>query len=90
MNRRHPDFRMPPLALAGLFFVQLASVAQLPNAWQIADNSTAGGSTLGYTNLLCASHAAAATNTGFRLTVNARFLADFGGSKVWTARAEWL
>ena len=31
MNRRHPDFRMPPLVLAGLLFVQLASVAQLPN-----------------------------------------------------------
>ena len=31
MNRRHPDFRMPPLVLAGLFFVQLASVAHLPN-----------------------------------------------------------
>jgi len=26
MNRRHPDFRMPPLVLAGLFFVQLASM----------------------------------------------------------------
>ena len=59
MNRRHPDFRMPPLVLAGLFFVQLASVAQLPNAWQITDNSTAGGSTLGYTNILSASHVAA-------------------------------
>jgi len=50
---------MPPLVLAGLFFVQLASVAHLPNAWQITDNSTARGSTLGYTNILSASHVAA-------------------------------
>jgi len=59
MNCRRPEFRMPPLVLAGLFFVQLASVAHLPNAWQITDNSTARGSTLGYTNILSASHVAA-------------------------------
>jgi hypothetical protein len=47
MNCRRPEFRMPPVVLAGLFLVQLASVAQLPNAWQITDNSTAGGSTPG-------------------------------------------
>jgi hypothetical protein len=41
MKRRHSDFRMPPLVLAGLFFFQLASVAQLPatNTWTGADPS---------------------------------------------------
>ena len=60
---------MPPLLLAGLFFVPLAAGAQ-PNAWQITDNSSAANSTLGYTNILSASQHLAATNDGFRLTVN--------------------
>ena len=33
----------PALVLAGLFLTPLAAVAQLPNAWQITNNTNAAG-----------------------------------------------
>src|SRR5262245_17109749 len=69
------------LALTGLLFTQIPAFAQLPNAWQITDNSAAGGSTLVYTNQLSTALHQTATNTGFRFTVNARFVTDFGDTE---------
>src|SRR5262245_13797165 len=64
-----------------LALLSLASAAPLPNAWQITDNSTASGSVLYYTNILSLEDHAAATNRGFRFSVQARFVNDFNGSK---------
>jgi hypothetical protein len=61
-NRRHPDFRMPPLVLASLFFVQLASVAHLPNAWHIWGSGS--GSGMGRTNFHSALLRSAGTSVG--------------------------
>ena len=43
MKSRRLAFATPALVLAGLFFAPLAAVAQLPNAWQITDNTNAAG-----------------------------------------------
>src|SRR5687767_9527200 len=71
------------LVLGGLLFVQLTSLAQLPNAWKIVDASSASGSTLGYsTNLSAALHVAATNLTGgWRYRIHARFVADFGEAR---------
>jgi hypothetical protein len=75
------SFGRSALALAGSFFTPLALAAPLPNAWQITDNSAGSGSALNYVNILSTSGHQAATNRGFRFTVNARFLTNFGSSK---------
>jgi len=64
------------LLVVGLFWAgaQCPLHAQLPNAWQITDNSTASGSAPHYTNILSTALQIAATNGGFRYAVNARIL----------------
>jgi hypothetical protein len=52
-----------------------AAFAQLPNAWQINDNST--GNALNYTANLPLGLPLAATNAGFVFSVNARFVTDY-------------
>src|SRR5688572_2852652 len=80
MKSRYAGFRMPPLVLVGLFFVPLPSLAQLPNAWQVRDNSTAGGALNYATNQPPDLHTAATNSSGgFDYAVNARFVA--GGTK---------
>ncbi|HXJ55855.1 MAG TPA: choice-of-anchor Q domain-containing protein [Verrucomicrobiae bacterium] len=66
---------------AFLLLTPLLPAAPLPNAWQITDNSTASGSVLYYTNILSLQDHTAATNHGFRFSVQARFVNDFNGSK---------
>jgi hypothetical protein len=58
------------------------TIGALPNAWQIMDDSNAGGSTLNYTTDLTPAQRTAATNLtgGFNYSVHARFLDDFSGS----------
>jgi hypothetical protein len=74
------------LALAGWLLPQLAFAApaavELHNAWQITDNSSAGGSTLNYTTNLTLAQQIGATNStgGFRYSVNARFVDDFSSA----------
>src|SRR5688572_5938901 len=72
----------PALALTGLLLTQIAATAaELPSAWQILDNSSAGGGVVNYTtNLSSVSHMAA-TNNGLYFSVNARFVTNFGGVK---------
>jgi len=66
---------------AFLLLTPLLPAAPLPNAWQITDNSAASGSVLYYTNILSLQDHTAATNHGFRFSVQARFVNDFNGSK---------
>ncbi|HYG21148.1 MAG TPA: FG-GAP-like repeat-containing protein [Verrucomicrobiae bacterium] len=51
------------------------------NAWQIADDSTASGSTLSYITNLTAGQNQAATNSGWHFTAVSRLTADIRGSK---------
>jgi len=53
-----------------------------PNAWQITDHSTT--STLNYTTNLTQPHQQAATNSGWRYSINMRMVDDFGGTKTMT------
>jgi hypothetical protein len=53
-----------------------------PNAWQITDHST--GASLSYSTNLGVALQAAATTNGWRYSVNARMVDDFGGSKTMT------
>jgi hypothetical protein len=53
--------------------------AAFPNAWQINDASNTVTSTAFYTTNLLSAQSVGATNLGFRFTVNARLLNDFGG-----------
>jgi len=76
MNRRHPDFRMPPLVLAGLFFVQLASVAHLPNAWHIWGSGR--GSGMGRMNFHSATFAVSG-NIGWRRSASGARRLDSSG-----------
>lgn len=57
------------------------AAAEFPNAWQISDTAASVGSTAFYRTNLISAQSIAATNFGFRFTVNARFLDDFGGSE---------
>ena len=43
MKSRRSAFATPALVLASLLLAPLAAVAQLPNAWQITDNTNAAG-----------------------------------------------
>lgn len=46
--------------------------AQVPNAWQIKDNSTAAGSTLSYYTNLTTAQFTTATNNGWRFGFTSR------------------
>jgi predicted outer membrane repeat protein len=74
----------PPVLGSFLAALLLAANAhaQLPNAWQITDNSAAAA--LFYTNILGSSQQMAATNSGFDFSINARFATNFSGTKAMT------
>lgn len=57
------------------------SPAAFLNAWQITDNSNSVGSSAFYATNLISVQNVAATNLGFRYTVNARLTDDFGGTE---------
>jgi len=57
------------------------SQAAFPNAWQITDNSNSVSSVAFYSTNLISVQNVAATNLGFRYTVNARLVDDFGGTE---------
>ncbi|MEK7781902.1 MAG: hypothetical protein AAB370_10430 [Verrucomicrobiota bacterium] len=59
----------------------LRSNAAFPNAWQITDNSNTVSSTTFYSTNLISVQNVAATNLGFRYTVTARLVDDFGGAE---------
>jgi len=74
----HLSLQVQCLVGAALLVVPpFTSAAALPNAWQITDNSSAGGSTLYYTNLLSTGHRIASTNAGFDFSIDARFATDY-------------
>jgi len=56
--------------------------AQLPNAWQITDNS--GANAISYATYLSETNQMAATNNGFAFTINARFVTNFAADKAMT------
>ena len=64
-----------------LWLVPINSNAAFPNAWQITDASNTVSSTAIYTTNLISSQSVAATNLGFRYTVTARLVDDFGGTE---------
>lgn len=76
---RRIKFTALRLALPLYLAITSAAPAQLPNAWQISDNSTASGSTLAYLTNVTAAQKIAATNSGWRYTVTSRLTTDFGG-----------
>ena len=49
------------------------------NAWQITDDNSQSGSTFSYSTNLTDPQHQAATNSGWRLTINSRLTTDFGG-----------
>jgi alpha-tubulin suppressor-like RCC1 family protein len=59
----------------------IRSNAAFPNAWQITDNSNSVSSTTFYSTNLISVQNVAATNLGFRYTVTARLVDDFGGAE---------
>ena len=76
---RSSPFVSPVTLAAVLVWLCLAPAApaQLPNAWQISDDSTNSGLYY-YTNLSTVAQQAATNRTGgFDFTVNARFVRDF-------------
>ncbi len=68
---------------SALLLPAISAVAQLPNvpnAWQINDNSTVGGSTLHYLTNLTTAQFTAATNNGWRFTVTSRLLTNYASA----------
>lgn len=76
-NYSHRLFSL--LALLLTWAAAPARAAVLPNAWQIADVSTASG-ILNYPNALTAAQRVAATNNGWHFTVVSRLVAGSGNT----------
>ena len=74
--------KTPRLAIAALLCVVFTAKvrAQLPNAWQINDNSTASGSYFAYFTNLNTEQFDGATTNGWRFTITSRLLTDYGGA----------
>lgn len=64
-----------------LFVFQQIAHAAFPNAWQITDSAGSVNSIASYRTNLSAAQAGAATNLGFRFTVNVRLGEDFGSAE---------
>lgn len=60
-----------------LFLLAFPAAAQLPNAWQITDPPGSNGSGLHYTRILSEAEHNAATSSGFRYSINARFVENW-------------
>lgn len=69
------------LGLLLLVIALTRSPAAFPNAWQITDRTNSASSTAVYFTNLISSQSTAATNLGFRYSINARLVDDFGGTE---------
>ena len=68
-------------AVGGLLCLPRRARAQLPNAWQIDDNSGSASLSFSLTNPVPVQEAATNLNGGWTYTVNARFVTDHGGNQ---------
>jgi len=80
MKSRRVALGMPVLTLVGFLALHCAIADPLPNAWQITDNSSSNASGGSYHITLLPHEQDAALAEGWRYSVNARLVDDFGGS----------